>query len=114
MIGESERGQGAADRIDSWKEIAAYLGRGLRTVQRWEQEEGLPVHRHVHSTHASVHALRSELDAWRRTRERAAVATSAVPNLTFLLLALLGRQTGPAEAARLTLEPVSSEAWDAA
>src|ERR1041385_1511743 len=35
-------------RLDSWKAIAAYLGRGVRTVQRWEREEGLPVHRLTH------------------------------------------------------------------
>ena len=35
------------DRLDSWKEIAAYLNRGVRTVRRWEREEGLPVHRHA-------------------------------------------------------------------
>ena len=38
------------DRLDSWKEIAAYLGRGVRTVQRWEREEGLPVHRLAHES----------------------------------------------------------------
>ena len=32
-------------RLDSWKDIAAHLKRGVRTVIRWEQEEGLPVHR---------------------------------------------------------------------
>jgi hypothetical protein len=26
------------DRLDSWKEVAAFLGRGVRTVQRWERE----------------------------------------------------------------------------
>jgi hypothetical protein len=31
--------------LGSWKEIAAYLGKGVRTVQRWEQEVGLPVSR---------------------------------------------------------------------
>jgi DNA-binding transcriptional regulator YiaG len=35
-------------RLDSWKEIAAYLKRGARTVQRWEREERLPVHRLPH------------------------------------------------------------------
>jgi hypothetical protein len=34
-------------RLDSWKEIANYVGRGLRTVPRWEFEEALPVHRHI-------------------------------------------------------------------
>ncbi len=54
----------ADDRLDSWKEIAAYLKRGARTVQRWEREEGLPVHRLRHDTLGSVYAYRSELDAW--------------------------------------------------
>ena len=33
------------DRLDSWKEIAAFLGRTVRTVQRWEKTQGLPLHR---------------------------------------------------------------------
>src|SRR4030095_9508661 len=52
------------DRLDSWKEIAAYLGRGVRTVQRWEREEGLPVHRLAHDKRGSVYAQRDELAAW--------------------------------------------------
>jgi adenylate cyclase len=54
----------ADDRLDSWKEIAAYLKRGARTVQRWEREEGLPVHRLRHDRLGSVYAYRPELDAW--------------------------------------------------
>jgi hypothetical protein len=38
----------AGGRLDSWKEIAAYLGRSVRSVQRWERAEGLPVLRHQH------------------------------------------------------------------
>lgn len=52
------------DRLDSWKEIAAYLKRDVRTVRRWERSGGLPVHRHLHQRQASVFAYRSELDAW--------------------------------------------------
>ncbi len=52
------------ERLDSWKEIAAYLKRGARTVQRWEREAGLPVHRLQHEKLGSVYAWRSELDAW--------------------------------------------------
>ena len=51
--GSDERLKG---RLDSWKEIAAYLGRGIRTVQRWEAEEGLPVHRLPHGKAGSVFA----------------------------------------------------------
>ena len=56
------------DRLDTWKEIACYLNRNVRTVQRWEACETMPVHRHLHAKSGSVHAFRSELDAWRRTR----------------------------------------------
>src|SRR5712692_7179946 len=44
------------ERLDSWKQIAAYLGRDIRTVQRWEKLEGLPVHRHQHQKRASAFA----------------------------------------------------------
>ena len=54
------------DRLDSWKEIAAYLNRGVRTVRRWERDEGLPVHRHVHRVLGSVYAFKPEIDAWRQ------------------------------------------------
>lgn len=55
---------GPQDRLDSWKEIAAYLKRGVRTVQRWEHTAGLPVHRLVPDRQGSVFAFKSELDAW--------------------------------------------------
>jgi TolB-like protein len=58
----------SADRLDSWKEIAAYLGREVRTVQGWEKSEGLPVHRHQHGRIGSVYAFKSELDQWRGAR----------------------------------------------
>jgi TolB-like protein/Flp pilus assembly protein TadD len=57
-----------ADRLDSWKEIAAYLRRGARTVQRWEREQGLPVHRLRHEKLGSVYAYKAELDAWWTSR----------------------------------------------
>ena len=56
------------DRLDSWKEIAAYLNRDVTTAQRWEKREGMPVHRHVHDRMGSVYASRAELDAWARGR----------------------------------------------
>jgi Tol biopolymer transport system component len=56
------------DRLDSWKEIAAYLDRDVTTVQRWEKREGMPVHRHVHDRMGSVYASRAELDAWVHSR----------------------------------------------
>src|SRR5687767_6648335 len=55
-------------RLDSWKDIAAYLKRDVSTVQRWEKRERMPVHRHVHDKLGSVYAFRSELDDWWRGR----------------------------------------------
>jgi FG-GAP-like repeat len=51
-------------RLDSWKEIAAHLGRDVRTVIRWEKERALPVHRVPGGLRNSVFALTRELDAW--------------------------------------------------
>jgi Tol biopolymer transport system component len=60
------------DRLDSWKEIAAYLNRDVTTVQRWEKREGMPVHRHLHDRIGSVYGYRAELDAWTRSRNQLA------------------------------------------
>jgi Tol biopolymer transport system component len=57
-----------ADRLNSWKEIAAYLNRDVTTVQRWEKREGMPVHRHLHDRMGSVYAFRAELDVWAHGR----------------------------------------------
>ena len=59
---------GPADRLGSWKDIAAYLQRDVSTVQRWEKRESMPVHRHLHGKLGSVYALRSEIDAWWENR----------------------------------------------
>jgi len=56
-------------RLESWGEIAAYLRREIRTVQRWERNLGLPVHRLPVGKQASVFAYPSELDNWFRERE---------------------------------------------
>ena len=61
------------DRLDSWKEVAAYLSRDVTTAQRWEKREGMPVHRHLHDRIGSVYASRAELDAWARGRNLQAV-----------------------------------------
>jgi tetratricopeptide (TPR) repeat protein len=67
------RAQSTPERLDSWKEIADYLGRTVRTVQRW-QREGLPVHRHHHKKLGSIFAIPSELDDWCRQRAAAGAA----------------------------------------
>ena len=50
--------------LTSWKDIARYMGKGVRTVQRWEQDFGLPVRRPLGSNKKAVLARPRELDAW--------------------------------------------------
>jgi hypothetical protein len=50
--------------LNSWKEVAQYLGRGVRTVQRWEHDLGLPVRRPRGKSRSAVIAFREELDGW--------------------------------------------------
>ena len=55
--------------LSSWKEIAMYLNKGIRTVQRWANERGLPVRRVGEKTRkSSVIATPEELDAWVRSQ----------------------------------------------
>lgn len=67
----------AADRLNSWKEIAAYLGKGVRTVQRWEAHMGLPVRRLGREGGEIVYALKSEIDAWILNGGHAAAANQS-------------------------------------
>src|SRR5712692_9122092 len=56
-------------KLVSWKEIAVHLGREIRTVQRWEKTEGLPVRRHEHKKKSTVYAYAGELDEWFKKRQ---------------------------------------------
>jgi tetratricopeptide (TPR) repeat protein len=55
-------------RLDSWKEIAAYLSRGERTVKRWETDRGLPIRRLPGGGRGSVYAYTAELAEWLKSR----------------------------------------------
>ena len=68
MGGPSVQAPSEGKRLDSWKEIAAYLNRDVTTVQRWEKREGMPVYRHVHDKRGSVYAVSQELDSWLENR----------------------------------------------
>lgn len=95
-------------RLESWKAIAAYLGRDVRTAKRWEVHEGLPVRRHQHLTRGSVYAYPREMDLWRKARTtsvpRSGRATGSVrrpwsllaAGLVVSLLGTGGRATSPA------------------
>jgi len=58
----------AAGRLDSWKDIASFFNRSVRTVQRWEESEAMPVPRHSHRVGDSVFAYGEELNQWHRNR----------------------------------------------
>jgi tetratricopeptide (TPR) repeat protein len=57
------------ERLEGWKRIALHLHRDVRTVRRWEKDQGLPVRRLMHDKQATVYAYQSELDAWVANRD---------------------------------------------
>jgi tetratricopeptide (TPR) repeat protein len=81
MTRESHSGQPANDsanseevgRLDSWKEIATFFRREVRTVQLWEQHEHLPIRRHHHRKVSTVHAYKPELEEWWKRRSSAKI-----------------------------------------
>lgn len=64
--------------LNSWKEIAAFFGRGVRTVQRWERELGLPVRRVRATDHSPVFAYRKEVQAWLNAKPELLSPTPAI------------------------------------
>ena len=116
------------DRLDSWKELACYLDREVRTVQRWEKHEGLPVHRHIHAKASSVYAFKHEIDAWQLSRRWAAsesvpkrecplVVESRIPNCSFSWMAGFAEISGCCPRFRISSQLLGNWAqtglWDA-
>lgn len=98
-----------AERLDSWKRIAAYLKRDVSTVQRWERREGMPVHRHLHDKLGSVFAYRSELDEWWERRSGRLGGTRVVDNERPAEHAAHAESDFGAESARPTEPPARAE-----
>jgi hypothetical protein len=75
--------------LNSWKEIASYLGRGVRTVQRYEHDLRLPVRRPHGKSRSAVIALTTELDEWLRSTPQSALnsasAKAALPHVATAL-----------------------------
>jgi hypothetical protein len=65
-------------RLDSWKEVALHLGRDVRTVQRWEKHEGLPIHRHFHNKAGSIYAYKHEVDDWKASRSQSSCLSEGI------------------------------------
>ena len=98
-------------RLDGWKEIAAHLGRGVRTAQRWERELGLPVRRLGTGGAEVVYAFKEELDAWRLKQSRT-VAEGQVGGSTGDERAVdSGRSRGWIAAIALVLLAGATGAW---
>jgi TolB-like protein/exonuclease VII small subunit len=70
----------AKERLDSWKEVASFFRREVRTVQLWEKSEGLPVRRQHHKKLGSVYAYRRELEAWWAARSAVHATSSGIHN----------------------------------
>jgi hypothetical protein len=62
--------------LHSWKEIASYVGCGVRTVQRWEHDLGLPVRRVAARERTAVIAFANEIEAWLRRAPTSVIFSS--------------------------------------
>jgi Tol biopolymer transport system component len=114
-------------RLESWKEIGAYLQRDATTARRWEKEEGLPVHRHSHKSRSSVYAYPSEIDVWRASRKivpepppplplwktlLAPPRSLAVGVTLALCLVMVGNGIRPQTASAQAQAPTARRVWD--
>ena len=63
-MNDEQKSEQKGERLEGWKKIAAYLKRDVRTVQRWEQTNGLPIHRQPRAQRPIPFAYTSELDDW--------------------------------------------------
>jgi tetratricopeptide (TPR) repeat protein len=75
--------EGLGQRLNSWKEIAAFFGKDERTVKRWETIRGLPVRRVPGGTRTSVFAYVSELEAWLSAPRPVAASPTDTSSTTF-------------------------------
>jgi len=50
------------DLLDGWKSISTYVGKSVKTVQRWERESDFPIHRVP--GRRSVFAMKAEVKDW--------------------------------------------------
>jgi len=80
------------ERLEGWKQIAAYLKRDVRTIQRWEKAEQFPVRRQMHRKLGSVLAFKGELNRWVEQRCSLHLKNSPPTSLPVYELYLRGRQ----------------------
>jgi TolB-like protein len=78
-MGSMEQLRQNRSRLDSWKAIAQYLGRDVRSVQRWERERGLPVHRVPGQKSGGVFAYEDELEQWLHSGQQESLVVAETP-----------------------------------
>ena len=111
---ENDELSSPGDRLDSWKEIATYLGRAERTVKRWEGDRGLPIHRLPGGGKSSVYAFTAELDEWlqsSRELETAPEPPEVIPASEALLAATSSVDTPVEEAVESSALPAEPAAF---
>jgi hypothetical protein len=81
-------------RLDSWKEIAVFFNKDVRTVRRWEKERNLPVHRAQGKPGGSVYAFTDELGEWLNSPsfklEQIAASARTTPSRWVRILQIVG------------------------
>jgi Tfp pilus assembly protein PilF len=77
----TENAGNSARRLNTWKEIASFFGRDVRTVKRWEVNRDLPVRRLPNGTRSPVYAYEHELKAWLDEGGATPARTTTVPRL---------------------------------
>ena len=88
--------------LTSWKAIARFFDRDIRTVQRWEKEENLPVRRHLHHRKSSVYADPEELRVWWSQR-RTDVTAEGTEAPRWLAIAAAARRVAASRRGLLTI-----------
>jgi Tol biopolymer transport system component/predicted DNA-binding transcriptional regulator AlpA len=99
------------DRLNSWKEIAAYTGRDVRTVIRWGHKAGFPVYRVPIGERKAVYAYRSEIDAWIRRGSESTANETPKPSKTEIPQALEPSTPDQTVAPRKTLARLPKHLW---
>ncbi len=99
-------GLARGNRLDCWKEIAAYLGRSEKTVRRWEVDKGLPTHRAPGAGRTSVYAFTAELNQWLKSGRAQGLEAAAVDGET------TGTQTEARKPGAEPADAAMASAWD--
>ena len=100
----AERTKYKMARLSGWKEIASHLQTSVRTVQRWERTESLPIHRHYHRRGTTSYAISEELDSWLRDRSIHSRGVKVAAPSIGAMFDLIGQQDALINKLRVVIE----------